>query len=129
MALCASLPRAKARGAICVSVLASKLADTLSLDYQRSSHPTQYPTKFLDIAQDFHLVLRLWIATSRPKSAPQSNNHPSLSGVHCSIPCLLNQEVLQLCWRIYTYFIDFTHKTSETENKNILAHYALEVNR
>ena len=65
MALCASLPRAKARGAICVSVLANELADTLSLDYQRSSHPTQYPTKFLDIAQDFHLVLRLWIATSR----------------------------------------------------------------
>lgn len=23
-----------------------------SLDYQRSSHPTQYPTKFLDIALD-----------------------------------------------------------------------------
>jgi len=52
VALCASLPSAKARGAICVSVLASKLADTLSLDYQRSSHPTQYPTKFLDIALD-----------------------------------------------------------------------------
>ncbi len=34
-----------ARGAICVSVLASKLSDTLSLDYQRSSHPTQYPAE------------------------------------------------------------------------------------
>ena len=52
MALCASLPQAKARGAICVSVLASELSDTLSLDYQRSLHPTQYPTKFLDIALD-----------------------------------------------------------------------------
>ena len=52
VALCASLPQAKARGAICVSVLASKLSDTLSLDYQSSSHPTQYPTKFLDIALD-----------------------------------------------------------------------------
>ncbi|MBO5906931.1 MAG: hypothetical protein J6Q85_02100 [Clostridia bacterium] len=69
VALCASLPRAKARGAICVSVLASLLADTLSLDYQRSSHPTQYPAEILDIAQDFHLVLRLWIATFCPKSA------------------------------------------------------------
>ena len=66
MALCASLPRAKARGAICVSVLESELSDTLSLDYQRSTHPTQYPTNFLDIAQDFHLVLRLWLATIRP---------------------------------------------------------------
>ena len=35
-----------------MSVLESELSDTLSLDYQRSSHPTQYPTKFLDIALD-----------------------------------------------------------------------------
>jgi hypothetical protein len=35
VALCASLPQAKARGAICVSVLESELADTLSLDYQQ----------------------------------------------------------------------------------------------
>ena len=34
MALCASLPSAKARGAICVSVLESELSDTPSLDYQ-----------------------------------------------------------------------------------------------
>ena len=52
VALCASLPSAKARGAICVSVLASELSDTLSLDYQRSSHPTQYPTKFLDTNEE-----------------------------------------------------------------------------
>ena len=35
-----------------MSVLESELSDTLSLDYQRSSHPTQYPTIFLDIALD-----------------------------------------------------------------------------
>ena len=39
VALCASLPRAKARRAIFVSVLASKLADTLSLDYQNFQTP------------------------------------------------------------------------------------------
>ena len=80
VALCASLPLAKARRAICASVLASKLADTLLFDYQSSSHPTQYPTIFLDIAQDFHPVLRLWLATFHPIRAHTMSINPSLSG-------------------------------------------------
>ena len=48
-----------------MSVLASKLADTLSLDYQRSSHPTQYPTNILDITLD--LTPRLETLDSQAK--------------------------------------------------------------
>ena len=93
VALCASLPSAKARGAICVSVLASKLADTLSLDYQRSSHPTQYPTKFLDIALDISPRLAILDSHIPTNFSTKRSVNSLISCVY--LPCL-NKKLLLL---------------------------------
>ena len=67
--------------------------------HQRSSYPTQYPTKFLDIALD--ILPRLATLDSHippfsthlehQKAAPSTPSRVC----YCSIPCLFNQEVLK----------------------------------
>ena len=97
VALYASLPTAKARGAICVSVLASELSDTLSLDYQRSSHPTQYRGEIFRYCTRFSPRLATLDSHIPPfsthlehrKSAPSTPSRVC----YCNIPLQFNQEI------------------------------------
>ena len=68
-----------------MSVLASELADTLSLDYQRSSHPTQYPTNFLDITLDISPRLATLASHIPPHFSPQGALTPPSRVCYCSI--------------------------------------------
>ena len=72
-----------------MSVLASKLADTLSIDYQRSLHPTQYPTIFLDIALDISPRLAT-LASHIPPILSTHKEHSPLS-LGCVIVAYLAQ--------------------------------------